>query len=93
NTTCSSSNSRKKSHTCSRRGKVTHLSVSVDATEPGVACIYTHGSGINGHVGSAAAMINPPVNDISLKYLEYICTSVSSTVNEAELKGLYWHYK
>ncbi|KAK1658510.1 hypothetical protein BDP55DRAFT_516421, partial [Colletotrichum godetiae] len=56
--------------------------------EPGVVRIYTDGSGINGHVGAAAVIINPPVDDISSKQLEYMGTSASSTVYAAELKGL-----
>ncbi|KAK1973400.1 hypothetical protein LZ30DRAFT_789449, partial [Colletotrichum cereale] len=59
-----------------------------NATEPGVVRIYTDGSGINGHVGAAAVVTKPPVDKISLKRLEYIGTSASSTVYAAELKGL-----
>ncbi|KZL79582.1 reverse transcriptase domain protein, partial [Colletotrichum incanum] len=59
-----------------------------DGTEPEVVRIYTDGSGINGHIGAAAVITNPPVDDIGSKRLEYIGTSVSSTVYAAELKGL-----
>jgi ribonuclease HI len=55
-------------------------------------CVFTDGSGINGHVGSAAVLLLAPnIQNSAILYKRscYMGRDTESTVSAAELQGIY----
>jgi ribonuclease HI/exonuclease III len=62
------------------------------STQDNITCLYTDGSGIDGHVGSAAIMLttpNIPDSPILQQRTEYMGKDTEKTVYAAELQGIH----
>ena len=62
------------------------------STQDNITCLYTDGSGIDGHVGSAALVLttpNVPDSPILHQRAEYLGKDTEKTVYAAELQGIY----
>lgn len=59
-----------------------------DATDSRTLRVYTDGSGIDGHVGAAAIVLDMSVADVLAQRRAYMGTTTTSTVYAAELRGI-----
>ena len=50
--------------------------------------VYTDGSGIDGHIDTAAVVLNMPVVEVLARRTEYISAATTSTVYAAELRDI-----